>query len=311
VSAPVPALAVRAALGPVPPDSAHDILARMTEILAPGKGDLVAFLECYFDESGTEDGSSVLCVAGYLFDKEECKKLDLGWKEVLDRFKLPFFRMSACAHNQKPFKHLSPDECIEAEKAMIGLINQHALLGVAIAVNEGDYNTWFEGVNPAGDAYTFCCWQILAGIRTWIRRNQFQGEIAYFFESGHVSQSRANDLMNRILKNPDLRAGYCYAGHAFVDKQKVRPVQTADILAWQQYTQVKRWLKNDYRMRKDFEALIAKPRTEIFIANEKTVGGVIAYQRAMQGLPIKTGITGRFGPTWFWCAFDGEGNFVV
>lgn len=116
-------------------DGSHEILVRLIEILAPGTADVVAFLECYFDESGTDDGSPVLCVAGYLFDKEECKQLDLKLKEVLDRYRLPFFRMSACAHNQRPFKHLSRDECIEVEKAMIGLINQHAMLGVAIAVN--------------------------------------------------------------------------------------------------------------------------------------------------------------------------------
>ena len=78
--------------------------------------------------------------------------------------------------------------------------------------------------------------------------------------------------MTRIFKNPGLRAKYCYAAHAFVDKQKVRPVQTADILAWQQATQVKRWLKNDYRMRKDFQALAANPRHELFIGNRKTLG---------------------------------------
>jgi hypothetical protein len=292
-------------------DGSHEILVRLIEILAPGTADVVAFLECYFDESGTDDGSPVLCVAGYLFDKEECKQLDLKLKEVLDRYRLPFFRMSACAHNQRPFKHLSRDECIEVEKAMIGLINQHAMLGVAIAVNEADYNTWFEGTNPAGDAYTFCCWQILAGIRTWIIRNKFQGEIAYFFESGHASQSQANAVMNRIFNNPSLRTAYCYVAHAFVNKQKVRPVQTADILAWQQATQVKRWLKNDHSMRKDFRALVEKPRHELFIGNRKTVGGVIAYHRSLQGLPVRTGITGRFGPWWFWCPFDGDAGFSV
>jgi len=108
-----------------------------------------------------------------------------------------------------------------------------------------------------------------------------------------------------------LRAGYCYAGHSFVDKVKVRPVQTADILAWQQATQVKRWLKNDHRIRKDFQALAAKPQHEIFIANRKTVGGVIAYQRSLQGFPVRTGLTGRLGSTWFWCPFDGSSGFLV
>jgi hypothetical protein len=263
----------------------------------------VAFLECYFDESFSDD-SPVLCVAGYIFEKEQCKALDLKWKEVLDRFQLPFFRMSACAHNQRPFKHLSPDECIEAEKAMICLINEHALLGLAVAVNEADYNTWFEGRNPAGSAYSFCCWQILAGIQSWIIKSAFRGEISYFYEAGHESAPEANALMNRIFDNPDLRTRYCYAAHGFVDKRKVRPVQTADILAWQQFTQMKRWLKNNHNMRADFRALVTKPRHELFIGNRKTVGGVIAYQRYLQRLPITDGITGHFGSTWFWCPFD-------
>jgi hypothetical protein len=194
----------------------------------------VAFLECYLDESGTHDGSPVLCVAGYLFEKGQCEILDLKWKAVLDRYRLPFFRMSACAHNQKPFEHLTGEECIEVEKELIGLINEHALLGLAVAVNEADYDTWFEKPNQAGTAYTFCCWQILAGIRSWIQRNEFDGKIAYFYESGHASQSQANALMNRIFSHSALRQGYRYAGHAFVDKQNVRPIQTADILAWQQ-----------------------------------------------------------------------------
>ena len=111
--------------------------------------------------------------------------------------------------------------------------------------------------------------------------------------------------MDRIFKNPLLRANYRYARHEFIDKRKVRPVQTADILAWQQMTQSKRWLNNNPVMRKDFQALIAKPRHELFIANRKTVAGVIAWQRKLLGLPVGDGISGYFGPLWFWCPFDG------
>jgi hypothetical protein len=286
-------------------------LARLIDVLAADDGDLVAFLECYFDESGSHDGSPVLCVAGYLFEKDQCKILDLKWKEVLDRYQLPYFRMSACAHGQKPFDNLSPQQCIDVEKEMIQLINQHALLGVALAVNEHDYNVLFEGKNPAGSPYSFACWQILAGIRAWIMKNQFRGEVAYFFEAGHASQPEANTLMHRIFKNESLRRGYCYAGHGFVDKVKVRPVQTADILAWQQATQVKRWLNNDHRMRADFRALTTNPRHELFIGNRETLGGVIAYQRWVQGLPIYNGITGRYGASWFWCPYRGQAGLVI
>jgi hypothetical protein len=272
---------------------------------------LVTSLKCYFDESGSDDGSPVLCVAGYLFEEEECKKLDLGWKTMLENYQLPYFRMSSCAHGNEPFDHLTKDEHIEAEKTAIKLINNHALLGLAIAINESDYNSWFPRQELTGDAYSFCCWQILAGIRTWIIRNQFRGEIAYFFEAGHKSQSTANAIMQRIFNNPLLRTNYCYAAHGFVDKRKVRPVQTADILAWQQATQVKRWLKNDQRMRLDFQALVAKPRHELFLATRKTLNGVAAYYRSLHGLPIPAGVTGHFGRHWFWSPFDGSEGFLV
>ena len=267
----------------------------------------MAFLECYFDESGSHDGSPVLCLAGYLFEQDQCKAFDLGWKRVLDRFELPYFRMSACAHNQKPFDRLSRDQCIEVEKAMIALINEYALLGLAVVVNQADFDRWFDGeANPAGSSYSFCCWQILAGVRSWINGTGFEGKIAYFYESGHHSQSEANALMKRIFDNPGLRAGYRYSSHAFADKQALRPLQAADILAWQWGTQLKRWIRNDRRMRADFQALAAKPHHELFIGSRKTAGGMIAYHRSLQGLPIRDGITGHIGRTWFWCPFDGS-----
>jgi hypothetical protein len=113
----------------------------------------VAFLECYFDESGSHSGSPVLCVAGYVFEQEQCRALDLGWKQVLDRYNLPFFHMTDCAHHQWPFDRLTRDDCIDTQKAMIGLINQHAILGVAMVVNEHDYDVMFGKNSPGGSPY--------------------------------------------------------------------------------------------------------------------------------------------------------------
>jgi hypothetical protein len=266
----------------------------------------MASLECYFDESGSHDRSPVLCVAGYMFESESRKRLDLAWKEVLDRYRLPVFRMTACAHNNYPFDGLSRDECIEVEKEVIKLINEHALLGLAIAVNEHDYNVLFTRPDVTGDAYSFFCRQILAGVQSWIRRNDFEGDISYFFEAGHASQTRANAIMNRLFKDRRLRKSYHYASHDFVDKKIIRPGQAADILAWQQATQMKRWLKSDSRIRADFRALMVKPRHELFIANRKNLASIIAYQRYLQHHSVSDGVTGSFGSTWFWCPFDGN-----
>jgi hypothetical protein len=179
-----------------------------------------------------------------------------------------------------------------------------------MVVNEHDYGVMFGENSATGSPYSFCCWQILAGINAWIKRTNFQGEIAYFYEAGHDSQGEANALMNRIFKEPHLRANYRYVGHSFVDKKKVRPVQTADILAWHWATHMKRMLNNNSTIRKDFRALMEAPRHELFIANRKNLAGVIAYQRALQGLPVD-GVSGHFGRYWFWTSFDGQHSVVI
>ena len=61
------------------PDQNHAILVRLFQILAPGKRDVVALIEAYFDESGAHVGSHALCVAGYLFEKTQCEALDLDY----------------------------------------------------------------------------------------------------------------------------------------------------------------------------------------------------------------------------------------
>jgi hypothetical protein len=80
------------------------------------------------------------------------------------------------------YKHLSRDECIEAEKAMIRLINNHAALGVAVTVNAADYETWFDGHGRilAGDAYTYCCWQVWLAFATGFLKPSFRQKLHIF-----------------------------------------------------------------------------------------------------------------------------------
>jgi hypothetical protein len=217
----------------------------------------VPLLEAYFDESGSHEGAPVLCVAGYLFERTKRDRLDFLWKEVLDRYSLPFFHMVDCAHGNSPFNKLTKEERIAVESEMIAIIREHALFGFAIAVVEKEYNELFPRSpgNPLGSAYTYCCWTLLSVIHEWIVRNQFNGKIAYYFEAGHKNESEANEIMNIIFGNPNLRASYRYAAHGFVDKKEIRAIQTADIIAWQHAIDVKRMLKGQPK-RADFVALI-------------------------------------------------------
>jgi hypothetical protein len=54
--------------------------ARLAEVVAPRKDDLVALIETYFDES-YNDG--IFCVAGYVLTKNRRRSLDKDWRSML------------------------------------------------------------------------------------------------------------------------------------------------------------------------------------------------------------------------------------
>src|ERR1043166_6412555 len=192
---------------PSAPDEAHESFVRIMEILASGEHDLVAVIEAYFDESAS---SGVLGVAGYLFEKDACGRLDLAWKEALDRHGLKYFHMVECTHGNKTFKKLDKPTRIALASEMIQLIRTHSLFGTAFAIVESDYNDLFPDGKPLGDPYTYCCWAVLSTIHAWVIQNFYDGDIAYFFEAGHIHQPQANAIMNRLFHEPNLRDQYRY-----------------------------------------------------------------------------------------------------
>jgi hypothetical protein len=226
-------------------------MSRLLDILLPTGGYAVQLVEAYFDESGSNDSSPVLCVAGYVIEKEACKRLDSDWGKVLDDFKLPFFRMSACAHGVRPFLSLTEDACINVEKEMIAIIKRSISCGLAVTVEPRQFSNIMPDSAAIGSAYSFCAHACLTGVQWWANENNYGGDIAYFFEAGHRSQSEANGIMNEIFTDKTLRAKHRYIAHSFVDKQKVKPVQAADLIAWQWYTDHVRRLKRSLRPRKD------------------------------------------------------------
>jgi hypothetical protein len=103
----------------------------------------------------------------------------------------------------------------------------------------------YEAVMPndpqiTGSPYSFCAHACLTAVRSWADQTNYAGGIAYFFESGHRSQSEADGIMKRLFQQSQLKASHRYASHAFADKRNLRPLQAADLIAWQWHTDQKR-----------------------------------------------------------------------
>jgi hypothetical protein len=217
-------------------------------------------LEAYFDESGTHDGSPVLCMAGFIIERDAANQMSKSWLQMLSYFGLAFFHMADCANGAPPFDRLTKDQRIKVETEAIAIIKDTIAYGFAVTLNPGEFTRIVPRSPEIGSPYSLCVHTCLTGVRGWANQFNFKGSISYVFEAGHRSQGEANGIMTRIFKKPNLRSEHRYAGHTFADKRRVLPLQAADIIAWQWFTETKRRSeKKRPHPRKDFEELVLKP----------------------------------------------------
>src|SRR5262245_35177478 len=107
-----------------------------------------ATIQAYFDESEAQDSSDVLAVSGFIFEQDACGSLDEEWGSILLDFgkdkdtPLPYFRMSACAHNNYPFDHLRPECCDAAARLCIASIRKYMTQGLSASISRAQFKEW-------------------------------------------------------------------------------------------------------------------------------------------------------------------------
>src|ERR1039458_602548 len=155
------------------------------------KADYALMVQAYFDESGTHRGSSVTCVAGYLFDSDQCLRLNDEWKSALDDFGIAHFHMADCAGGGGLFRGRSVVERDDLARKLIGIIKRRALIGVVASVRPEDHAKMATAqMAEQGGSYILCLLWCIAGVAAWVHKHSYSGSIAYFFEAGHRLQAR-------------------------------------------------------------------------------------------------------------------------
>ncbi len=244
---------------PAPIRLGDDPLAFVLSGILPGSGYVTIQCQAYFDESASHEGAAILCLAGLIFKKSEAIKLGHEWRKVLQWKELPYFRMVECAHGNGPFANLSKPDRIEVATRMIEIIKRRAIQGIAVTVDNADFQSVMAEYPRAArvykTAYTFCTHTVIAGVGSWIYANPKVAQMAYFFEDGHASAPQSKSIMDDLFAVPEKCEQYRYAGYGFVPKRKSYAVQAADLLAWQWHKDKKNQLEGRPR-RKDCESLL-------------------------------------------------------
>lgn len=189
-------------------------------------------MEAYFDESGSHNGAPILCVGGYLFEREHCASFDTEWREMLCDFQIPYFHMVDCENGNPPFDKLRRHLREAMVRRASRIINQSMSYGVVIAVNEDEYNEIMPEHPLIGSAYSFVARQTFNAIKTWAEREKYNGPISYFFEAGHSHELDADRIMQEHVRSSEVRSSVRYYKHEFLRKEEVLALQAADLLVW-------------------------------------------------------------------------------
>lgn len=218
-------------------------------------------MEAYFDESGTHDGSPVVCVAGYLLSTEQARHLNREWASTLAEFGVTHFHATDCGNRRGEFKRLTQAQSIELTKRIIGIIKRRIEVGFAVTISDTDFNQITPPTWEKGGPYMLGVMYALAGVSAWADANNYQGEISYFFEKGDKHELAAYAAIQELAHQPVGKHGLRHNSHAFIPKLGNGPIQAADVLAYEWFREISRINDpaNTRPSRLSFDNLLAYP----------------------------------------------------
>lgn len=261
---------------------------------------MASIVEMYADESyGGDTNSGPLCLAMYLYEREQAIVATQEWSGVLNDpglpRSLPYFRMSDCAHATGVFDGMGRDQCDRIARKIIPIAKTRSIVAFASVVDQGEYRAIVPKSSGFPNPYGFLAHMLLSFVREWIEETKFMGSILYNFESGHQHQSTTNRIMCEIGSAAKSKAYYAYAGHTFVEKEVAPIVQSADLYAWHCFTDIKRRARG-LPMRKDLEAL-GRPQDKIqhWTADQLrvVVPYIVEYDGIARAIDSTLGVPGR------------------
>lgn len=196
----------------------------------------MALLKVYCDDSGTDQKSRVVVVAGYLSTVAQWDIFSKEWSKALKEFGLTHLRRADLENFQGQFKKWTPTRRTELVQRLQRIIKRRTKFPLANVVIKDD----FERVIPddlkqkMGGVYGFLAYLCLVGVGQWCRKSsrQHTQPIHWVFEAGTEGSHQVGQMLQATYANESLRQQSRLGGWSFQDKDTI-PLQSADLLAYE------------------------------------------------------------------------------
>jgi hypothetical protein len=196
--------------------------------------------KAYFDESGTHQNSSLVCVAGYLFSRENAVKFGELWKEKVKPLlpnNVKVFHAVDCYAQQKDFKNISEEDRDAIFDAMIAITKDTVDLGIIVGIEPSEYESAINKQDKIkrmiGTPYTLCALTCTEYAVDRLIEKQLEGDIFYYFEDGCKNRGELEKFLLTISQSPALKQKYRFYDYGFPTKEEAVQLQAADLLAWE------------------------------------------------------------------------------
>lgn len=206
-------------------------------------------LEVYFDDSGTDAGTPVAVAACYVASKVQWDEFVRSWDEVSAQENFKAFHMAEFVAKpeagHKPFCDWDNAKKDRVYRRLASIINCRVRKGFAIAVPKKPFDKYaikeFKD-EYAQNHYVWAARSVMGLIEQWRRQFNVTSPMQYVFDRGSLGQKQLEQVWDdcMLYESAQERYGIVPGGVMFADKRIFKPLQAADILAWQSQNHMRR-----------------------------------------------------------------------
>jgi hypothetical protein len=248
------------------------------------------YKDAYCSKNGPYHGSPLMSAAGYLFDPGQAETFEKEWRGTLWNAGIQgFFRMYELAHQTGEFEGWTRVQCDQFSNELVYIIKTHMLWGVVVAAATRDVQDYVSAhlllKGAMSSLYTFCVVSCVAMIGQWaVQHCSAETTVFYFIEvgmrvkekfSGYESRGEVLNCLNRVGRSPALTQQYRYRGSSFLKKDYARPLEAANLLAWEWYNFYEGSYVTGRPRRDSLRSLLEKPHGTLFFHGENVEDQVL------------------------------------
>ncbi len=211
-----------------------------------------AMLYAYLDESDPQHASA-LCVAGALYEREGLTTLDEEWKRELEKASINRFHTVEYTHLRGEFKGWDRQVADALYIRLLGILKKNITGSVVVySLPVGEFDVFREEKWRKYSPYTTCgyiCTGLLCSFADLLNDRNLDVTI----EAGHSNMGE----LNALIEQQRGRGGLPIVASCSFSSKEIRPLQSADVLAYEYGKRIKDMMKTPEKlMRKSLKSVI-------------------------------------------------------